>query len=280
MTDPPRADSSARAIAGPVSDTSQTPAAAGPRDTTGTLRIGSELPPGATVTIDGVEAQLDRRGAIKLTLGDHQVVASAPGFQPAALTITIEPGSPQRWDPVLRPAPASPDPTEPSSDSASAPPPEQDARPPALPPDASGTPDRVDSVPTNAPADSAASASAANDAAATAIRAAVAGYASAIEGRSIAQMRQRYPEMPRERQDAWRSFFTNARDVLDVEVELTASDIDASGTSAEAVLNGTITFEDDQSAVHTVRYDARATLRSQRGRWHFVEIAETRTEEP
>jgi eukaryotic-like serine/threonine-protein kinase len=273
-------DSSPQVISQPPADSSRRPKIPSARDTIGTLRIGSELPPGATITVDGNEVRLGPSNAIQLALGDHRVEVGAPGYQPVTLRITIEPGSPQRWDPVLKPASApsgAEEPSrDPSADSAAVESTGQDSLPQASPPDASGAPTEADTVPADTPPAGEASA----DAAIAAIRGVVAGYTRGIEERSLAAMRQYWPAMPPQRQGAWRSFFTDARDVLDAEIEVTRTDIAPSGTSAQAVLDGSISFEDQQGAVHTATYDARATLRRLSGRWRFVDMAETRTEEP
>jgi len=107
----------------------------------------------------------------------------------------------------------------------------------------------------------------------------VANYGRAIQARSVARMRELYPDMSRANQEAWAAFITNDHDVRDLKVQMSATDVDVRRTPAEARLAGTITFNDYRNAPHTVRYTGRAKFRDVGGQWRIADISEeNRTE--
>jgi len=257
-----------------------------PRPSTGTLRVGADLPPGASVTVDGKSVVLGRRGILELPAGRRRIEVSAPGYQPASITLAIEAGRSRAWDLALTPVPKPPPPvvaqgpSTPPEAAGGGPNPRADTSEPAPAGPSPGKETGGYAATPTPPPPAAADPREGAAAAAAAIRAVVAGYARAIEGRSVAQMRELYPDMSPKNQNAWRDFITNTRDVRDLKAQFSARDIDASRTLAEAMVNGTITFRDYRNVVHTVRYNGRATLRNDSGRWRFVDIVETRTAQP
>lgn len=58
----------------------------------GVIRLEKALPPGARVTVDTIEAQPTAEGHLRVEPGSHRVRVRAPGFAPAARTLTVAAG--------------------------------------------------------------------------------------------------------------------------------------------------------------------------------------------
>ncbi|CAN5339399.1 hypothetical protein BH20GEM2_BH20GEM2_01560 [soil metagenome] len=110
-------------------------------------------------------------------------------------------------------------------------------------------------------------------AARTQIRAAVVGYARAVESRDVRQLRRLYPQLPRREEQNWREFFGSVRN-LEATLNVATLDVlDVANSTAVVRVTGTYSYRnetlgrDERSPV-----DFEATLRRGSGGWFFSSV--------
>jgi hypothetical protein len=102
------------------------------------------------------------------------------------------------------------------------------------------------------------------------IRALFDSYSRAIESRSVPAIAQLYPTMSDTQQRDWAQFFNTVRDV---KVRLTLSQLDVSGTTADARVDGT--YEYTNTSTHRIEQRPvtfRASLRHDAAGWRVRAI--------
>ena len=102
------------------------------------------------------------------------------------------------------------------------------------------------------------------------IQATIAAYATAIESRSVDNMRRVYPNMTTQQQRGWEQFFETVRNVqahLSIaSMEVANGTADVRVTGSYAYLNNTTGREEQQPV------SFRATLRQEGGPWRILQV--------
>jgi hypothetical protein len=102
------------------------------------------------------------------------------------------------------------------------------------------------------------------------VNAAIIAYARAIESRNMDNMRRTYPEMTPLQQRGWEQFFETVRDV---KAQLSVSDAEVSGGTADARVNGNYSYVNTSTGrVEVQPVSFRATLRQDAGVWRIVQV--------
>ncbi|HEY9514732.1 MAG TPA: hypothetical protein VIQ74_03550, partial [Gemmatimonadaceae bacterium] len=103
-----------------------------------------------------------------------------------------------------------------------------------------------------------------------AIRAVIANYGRAIEARNLPAIRQLYPTITAAQQRDWQQFFSA---VNNVKVRLAITQLDVSGSTADARITGTYQYENTSARgteQQAVRF--RVSLRRDSAGWQMTGI--------
>ena len=202
-----------------------------------------------------------------------------PPAQPAAVEPEPAPVAPRvapltrerrtpRPVPVKPPAPAVTD-KQPPADSVELP----VTAPPPAPAPARAEAESTPQAPTPAPASVPAPPPAAPPRAADPlpeIRRTVGEYARAIESENLSDMRRTYPGMTAMQQRGWEQFFQIVRGV---KVNLSVGNLRNSGSTAEAVVTGTYTYQNTSTGrAESQAVSFHASFRNQGGQWRMSQV--------
>jgi hypothetical protein len=152
------------------------------------------------------------------------------------------------------------------------------ALPPTPPPAAPAPPapqpgqttrDNAPPLPPTTPATAASPAPKAVDPA-PAIRRVVADYAAAIESRSLPDLQRVYPGMTSAQQQGWNQFFQTVRDV---KARLSVTQLNASGSSADAQVAGTYDYLNTSTGrAERQPVSFRASFKNDSSRWRISQV--------
>ncbi len=217
----------------------------------GTIVIAGDLLPGAELTVDGRPLSPGTRAAT-VAPGAHWVKLSALGYRPDSARVEARPGEETVWQapplvPLPRPGPVvveEPQP-KPAPKVPKPAPPESSAKKPVPPP--------VDHT--------------------VEIRRLLGQYGSAIDARSISQLKTLYPGMTPERERGWRDVFRD--EVKDLKATVSVTNIEAAAYGpAEASFSLILRFKPEGGKPQTFKIENQATLRQGPGGWRFATLVE------
>jgi hypothetical protein len=98
---------------------------------------------------------------------------------------------------------------------------------------------------------------------------AIDAYARALESRDVSRVRQAYPGLTAAQQKSFEQFFDATKQLR---VSLALSDVDATGSSAEAKLSGTYEFVTSDGRSQRQPVNFKASLRHEGGRWRLTSV--------
>ncbi|MGH7526837.1 MAG: protein kinase domain-containing protein, partial [Gemmatimonadales bacterium] len=216
----------------------------------GTVVIAGDLLPGAELSVDGRPLSPGTRAAT-VAPGAHWVKLSALGYRPDSARVEARPGEETVWQapplvPLPRPGPVVEEPPDKPPPKAPRPvTPESAAKKPGPPP--------VDHT--------------------VEVRRLLSQYGSAINARSISQLKTLYPGMSPERERGWRDVFRD--EVKDLRATVSVTSIEAAATGpAEASFSLILRFKPEGGKPQTFTIENQATLRQEPGGWRFATLLE------